>query len=97
PYFRSSSLTDSQVATPVWYSLALGASDAWPGAALTTCFRVEAGFHLLWTQNQFAGSRRTAFSNARLISSMISLVERASPFTRVGISSPASMRQRARP
>ncbi len=54
-------------------------------------------FQRLWTQNQLAGSRRTASSNAWLISRRISAVGRARSFSRVGISSPASMRQRPRP
>ncbi len=55
------------------------------------------GFQRRWTQNQFAGSRRTAVSKARFTSRMMSAVERASPFSRVGISSPTSIRHFARP
>src|SRR6266576_2396003 len=53
-------------------------------------------FHRSWTQNQFAGSRRTATSKARFTSSMISAMGRASRFTRVGISAPISIRHLAR-
>src|SRR5438876_6541833 len=56
------------------------------------------GFQRLCTQNQLAGSRRTAASKARLTSSMMSWVEREAPSRRrVGISSPASRRHWARP
>ena len=57
----------------------------------------EPYFHRLCTQNQLAGSRRTAASNARFTSRMMSAVGRGWPFSWVGISGPASMRQRARP
>jgi hypothetical protein len=49
-------------------------------------------FQRRWTQNQLAGSRRTAISNARFTSRMMSSVERGTPFSRVGISSPTSSR-----
>src|SRR6476660_1594334 len=51
-----------------------------------------ASFQRLCTQNQFAGSRRTASSNALLTSSIMAAVDRASPFSLVGISGPASRR-----
>lgn len=40
-----------------------------------------AGFQRLWTQNQLAGSWRTACSNARFTSRMIASAERAAPFS----------------
>jgi hypothetical protein len=68
-----------------------------PGGAGETPALLFAGFHRRCTQNQLAGSRRTAASNARLTSPMMAAVERGWPFSRVGISLPASIRQRARP
>ena len=49
-------------------------------------------FQRRWTQNQFAGSRRTAISNARFTSRMMSSVGRGLPFSCVGICSPKSSR-----
>src|SRR5690242_15856125 len=53
-------------------------------------------FHRRWTQNQFAGSRRTAFSKARLTSRMMSPLERGRPFSCVTISSPTSRSEERR-
>ena len=53
---------------------------------------VSAAFQRRWTQNQFAGSRRTAISKARFTSRMMSSDGRGWPFSCVGICSPSSSR-----
>src|ERR1035441_3773536 len=67
-----------------------------PGAGGTPVLLLS-GFQRLCTQNQLAGSRRTAVSKARFTSPMIAALERGRPFSWIGISGPASIRQRARP
>src|SRR5438874_10695210 len=59
-------------------------------AAATGCSTgavTRAAFQRLCTQNQFAGSRQTAASNARFTSCIIAAVERGFTFSYVGISS----------
>jgi hypothetical protein len=57
----------------------------------------EVGVLPIKPENVKQGSRRIAFSKARLTSDMMASLERGPPFSRVGISSPASMRHLARP